>query len=71
MRSRGRMTTRPKIFHVFLHLLLIDASSVNPKEIKTLLANGLIAFFIRGNPIFSNGAKRLPRNPPHCIILDN
>ena len=28
-----------------------DAAAVNPKGIKTLLANGLITFFISGNPV--------------------
>ena len=45
------------------------AAAVSPKRIKTLLANGLIIFFI--NPVFSNGSSNLPRNPPNCIILDN
>ena len=31
-----------------------DAAVVNPNGIKTLLANGLITFFINGNPPFSN-----------------
>ena len=31
-----------------------DAAAVNPKVIKTLLANGLITSFISGNPLFSN-----------------
>ena len=35
-----------------------------------LLANGLITFFINGNPVFSNGPRSLLRNPPDCIILD-
>ena len=47
------------------------AAAVSPKRIKTLLANGLITFFINGNPVFSNGSSNLPRNPPNCIILDN
>ena len=47
-----------------------DAAAVNPKGIKTLLDNGLITFFISGNPAFSNGPRSLPRNPPDCIILD-
>ena len=47
-----------------------DATAVNPKGIKTLLANGLITFFISGNPVFSNEPRSLPRNPPDCIILD-
>ena len=28
-----------------------DAAAVNPKGIKKLLANGLITFFINGNPV--------------------
>ena len=44
-----------------------DAAAVNPKGIKTLLDNGLI----KGNPVFSNGPKSLPRNLPDCTILDN
>ena len=32
-----------------------DATAVNPKGIKIRLANGLITFFINGNPVFSNG----------------
>ena len=47
----------------------VDAAAVNPKGIKTLLANGLITFFISGNPVFSNGPISPPRNPPDCIIL--
>ena len=34
-----------------------DAAAVNPKGIKTLLVNGFITLFIRGNPVFSNGPK--------------
>ena len=44
-----------------------DAAAVNPNGIKTLLANGLITFFISGDPIFSNGPRSLPRNPLDCI----
>ena len=47
------------------------AAAVNPKGIKTPLANGLIAFFISGNPVFSKGPRCLPRNSPDCISLDN
>ena len=43
-----------------------DAAS-NPNGIKTLLANGLITFFINGNPVFNNGPKSLL----DCIMLDN
>ena len=41
-----------------------DAAAVNSKGIKTLLANGLITFFINGNPVFNNGPSNLPKNPP-------
>ena len=34
-------------------------------------SNGLIKFFINGSPVFNNGPRSLPRNPPDCIILDN
>ena len=48
-----------------------DAAEFKLREIKTLLANGLITFFINCNPVFSNGPRILPRNPPDCIILGN
>ena len=40
-------------------------------ELKKLLANGWIAFYIIGNPVFRNGPKGLPRNSLDYIILDN
>ena len=48
-----------------------DAAAVNPRGIKTLLASGLITFFINVNPVFNNGPSNLPINRPDCIILDN
>ena len=48
-----------------------DAAAVNPKRIKTPLANGLITFFINGNPVYSNGSSNLLRNPTDYMILDN
>ena len=48
-----------------------DAATVNPNEIKILLANGLITFFTNANPVFNNGPRSLPRNPPGYFILDN
>ena len=48
------------------------AVAVNQNGIKALLANGLITFSIKGNPVFSNlPIRSLPRNPPDCTILDN
>ena len=35
------------------------------------LASGLTTLFINGNPVFNNGPKSLPRNPPNCTMLDN
>ena len=45
-----------------------DAPAVNPNAVKTLLANGLSAFPIKGNPVFS---KSLPKSPPDCPFLYN
>ena len=42
----------------------VDAAAVNPNGIKTLSTNGLITFFINGYPVFNNGSRSLPRNPP-------
>ena len=36
-----------------------------------LLANGLSTFPIKGNAVFRNGHKGLPKNPPDCSILCN
>ena len=36
-----------------------------------LLANDLSTFPIKGKPVFSNGPKSLPKNPPDCPILCN
>ena len=38
-----------------------DAAALNPYVIKTLLANVLTTVSIKGNPIFSNGSKSLPK----------
>ena len=48
-----------------------DATADHPNGIETLLANGSITFSINGNPVFSNGRRVLPREPPDCTILDN
>ena len=48
-----------------------DAAAVNSKGIETPLANGLITFFIKGNPVFHNGLRSLARIPPNYIILGN
>ena len=48
-----------------------DAAAVSPKGINTLLANGVIKFFINDNPVFNKIPSNLPKNPPDCIIFDN
>ena len=48
-----------------------DAAVVNPNGIKRLLANGLITLFIKSSPVFTNGSKSLPKNPPYLWVLDN
>ena len=58
----------PKIL-LCIYASAADAVVVNPKRIEKLSANGLITFFIKGNPVFSNGPKSLPRNHPDCAIL--
>ena len=40
----------PKIF-LCIPASAADAAAVNPKRIKTHLANGLITFFFNGNPV--------------------
>ena len=46
-----------------------DTAAVNPNGIKTLLANGLRTFFIKGKPVFSNSTRGLSKNSPCCPIL--
>ena len=60
----------PKIF-LCIFASVSDAAAVNPNEIKTHLANALITIFSNGNPVFSNGPRSLPKNPPYCFILNN
>ena len=66
-----------KIFNVvvpdpnFFAASVADAAAVNPDEIKTLLAVGLSTFFIKGNPVFINDPKSLPKNLPDYPILCN
>ena len=60
----------PKI-SLYVPKTAADAAAVNPEGIKILLADCLITFFVKGNPVFSNGPRSLSRNPPDCIILDN
>ena len=56
----------PKIF--LWIVASVPAAAVNSNSIKTLLANGLSRFFIKGNSVFSNDPKSLPKNLPGCRI---
>ena len=47
-----------------------DAAAIKANGIKTLFANVLSTFFIKGKLVFRNHPKRLPKNPPDCTILD-
>ena len=51
--------------NIFLRTAASVAVSVDPKDIKTILANGFNIFFIKGKPVFSNGL----RSPPEFWIL--
>ena len=56
-------------------LLCVPASAAgtatgNPNGTKTLLANGLITFFIRGNHVFSNRPRSQSKNPSDSITLN-
>ena len=46
-------------------------AAVNPYCIKTLFTNDFSTFPIKGNPVFNNGPKSLPKNPPDCPVLCN
>ena len=51
----------PNIF-LWIDASVDDDDAVNPNDIKTLLGNGLSAFFINCNSVFSSGPKSLPKN---------
>ena len=46
-----------------------DAAAINLNDIKTLLANVLSTWTIKGNPVYSNDLKCLTQNPHDCPIL--
>ena len=48
-----------------------DAAVVNPNGIKTLLANGLSTSSNKGDLVFNNCPKSLPKNPPDFSVLWN
>ena len=58
-----------QIFFSWVAASAAGAATVNSNGIKTLLANGLSILPVKGNPLFSNGPKSLPKNPLDCPIL--
>ena len=42
-----------------------DVIFANPNGIKTLLVKALSTFPYKGKPVFSNGPRCPPRNPPN------
>ena len=60
----------PNIF-LWIAAAIADTVAVNRNSVKILLANDFNTFFLKGNPVFSNGFKSLPKNPPHCPIFCN
>ena len=69
VKSEGQRPDR----NIFLWIAasIADSAAVNPNGTKLLLANGLSAVPIKGNPVFNNGPKSLPRNSPDCPVLCN
>ena len=61
----------PNIFLWTAALVVVAAAAANPNGIKTLLANGLSKFLIKGYPAFTTGPKSLPYNSPDFTILCN
>ena len=53
--------------NTFLRIAASVAAAVNPNGIKTLSANRLSTFPIKGNLVFSNG----PKNPADSTTLCN
>ena len=60
----------PKIF-LWIAAFVADAATGNPNGIKMILANGLRAFLVNGNPIFINDSGGLPKNPSNSFVLCN
>ena len=56
---------------MFFWIAASAADAINPKCIKTLLADGLSTFLIKGKPRFSTGPKSLPKNLPDYPISSN
>ena len=60
----------PDVF-LWIAASVADAAVVSPNGIKTLLANGLSTFFTKGNLVFNNCPKSVPKNPADFSVLWN
>ena len=60
----------PNIF-LWIAASVADTAAINPNGIKTLLANGVSIYLIKGKSVFSNSPTRLTRNPTDCPIFCN
>ena len=58
--DEGRLCPDPTIF-LCIPASAADAVAVNPGGIKSLFANGLIKFFINGNPVFHYWTKKFTK----------
>ena len=58
------LSRKDVIFLFFFGIAASVAAAVNPYGNRTLLANSLSTFFIKGKPVFSNGPRSLSKNPP-------
>ena len=61
----------PNIFLLIAVSVAAAAAAVNLNGIKTLLANVLSTFPIKGNPDFGDGPKSVPKNLRDFPILCN
>ena len=57
--------------NIFLRIAssVADTAAVNPNGNKRISSNDFNIFLIKGKPVFSNGRRSLPKNPPDCSIL--
>ena len=60
-------TSDPKTFFL-IAACVADAAAVNLNGMITILVNALSTFFINSKPVFRNGPKNVPKNPPDCLI---
>ena len=67
--DKSNEIVEPRIF-LLIPMSAADTGAVNTNGIKMFAANDISTFFIKGNPVFINGSRRLPRNPPYYTVVD-